>query len=133
MGKLLNSGDLIILQEEYPRMKDSTSYPMLNLIAEAQIGVGFNQLEHAAVALDSLLQHHQAELDAETSISLAALQAMNWLNMGMYAQAGKAAKDLVNALKDAVPFESLYSFIFIEKVGKALSHTPAPPIGKASA
>ena len=29
-------------------------------------------------------------------------------------------ENLVNALKGYVPFESLYSFVFIEKVGKTL-------------
>ncbi len=126
LGELLNGGDLFQLKEAYPQLKDSTSIKMLNLIAEAQLGVGFNRLENAAIALDSLLQSHQEELGAETSIGVAALRAMNLLNMGMYSQAGEAAGDLVNALKDAVPFESIYSFIFIERVGEALSSTPAP-------
>ena len=55
---------------------------------------------------------------------MAALRAMNLLNLGLYSQAGKAGEDLVNALKDVLPFESLYSFVFIERVGKALSNFP---------
>ena len=62
---------------------------MLDFIAEAQLGIGFNKLENAAVALDSLLTYHQNELGAETSIDLAALQGLNYLNSGLYAQAGK--------------------------------------------
>lgn len=88
---------------------------MLDFIAEAQLGIGFNKLENAAVALDSLLMHHQNEIGAETSIGLAALQGLNYLNSGLYAQAGKVGENLVNALKGSVPFESLYSFVFIEK------------------
>lgn len=56
MGEILNSGDLFRLKEEYPPLKGSISVKMLNLIAEAQLGIGFNQLENAAISLDSLLQ-----------------------------------------------------------------------------
>ena len=120
LGEILNSGDLFLLKNEYPDLKDSVSVKMLDFIAEAQLGIGFNKLENAAVALDSLLMHHQNELGAETSIGLAALQGLNYLNSGMYAQAGKVGENLVNALKGSVPFESLCGFVFIEKVGKAL-------------
>ena len=105
---------------------------MLNLLSEAQLGIGFNQLGRAEVALDSLLKYHQAELGAETSIGMAALRAMNLLNLGMYAQAGEAGEDLVNAFKDAIPFESLYSFIFIERMGKALSICHKPYLERPS-
>ena len=126
MGEILNSGDLFQLRKEYPNLKDSVSVKMLNFVAEAQLGIGFNKLENAAIALDSLLLYHQEEMGAETSIGMAALQGMNLLNLGMYEQAGKVGEDLVNALKQSVPFESLYSFVFIEKVGKALANVPKP-------
>lgn len=126
MGEILNGGDLFQLRKEYPNLKDSVSVKMLNLVADAQLGIGFNKLENAAVALDSLLSHHQSELGAQTSIGMAALQGMNLLNLGMYEQAGKVGESLVNALKESVPFESLYSFVFIEKVGKALANVPKP-------
>ena len=126
MGEILNNGDLFQIKEQYPILKDSVSIEMLNLVSEAQLGIGFNQLERAGVALDSLLQFHQAELGAETSIGMAALQGMNFLNLGKYEQAGKVGEGLVNALKKSVPFEALYSFVFIEKVGKALANVPKP-------
>ena len=122
MGEILNSADLFQIREQYPILKDSLSIGMLNLVSEAQLGIGFNKLERAGSALDSLLQFHQTELGAETSVGMAALRAMNLLNLGLYSQAGKAGEDLVNALKDVLPFESLYSFVFIERVGKALSN-----------
>lgn len=125
-GEIINSGDLFQLRKQYPILKDSVSIKMLNLVAEAQLGIGFNQLERAGVALDSLLQFHQAELGVETSIGMAALLGMNFLNLGMYEQAGKVGEVLVNALKNSVPFESFYSFVFIEKVGKALANVPKP-------
>lgn len=126
MGEILNSGDLFQLRKEYPNLKDSVSVKMLNFIADAQLGIGFNKLENAAVALDSLLLYHQNQMGAETSIGMAALQGMNLLNLGMYKQAGEIGEDLVNALKESVPFEKLYSFVFIEKVGKALANVPKP-------
>lgn len=126
MGEILNNGDLFQLRKEYPNLRDSVSIKMLNLIADAQLGIGFNKPESAAVALDSLLLHHQNEMGAETSIGMAALQGMNFLNLGMYEQAGEVGENLVNALKNSVPFEALYSFVFIEKVGKALANTPQP-------
>lgn len=126
ISEILNGGDLFQLRKEYSNLKDSISVKMLNLITDVQLGIGFNKLEKAAVALDSLLLHHQNELGAETSIGMAALQAMNFLNMGMYEQAGKAGESLVNALKNSVPFEALYSFVFIEKVGNALAYMPKP-------
>lgn len=126
MGEILNSGDLFQLRKEYSNLKDSVSIKMLNFIADAQLGIGFNKLENAAIALDSLLLHHQNEMGAETSIGMAALQGMNLLNLGMYEQAGKVGEDLVNALKKSVPFEALYGFVFIEKVGKALANVPKP-------
>lgn len=124
MGEILNSGDLFQLRKEYPNLKDSVSVKMLNFIADAQLGIGFNKLGNAAVALDSLLLYHQNEMGAETSIGMAALQGMNLLNLGMYKQAEKVGENLVNALKESVPFENLYSFVFIEKVGKALANIP---------
>lgn len=126
MGEILNSGDLFQLRKGYLNLKDSVSVKMLNFIADALLGIGFNRLESAAVPLDSLLLHHQNEMGAETSIGMAALQGMNLLNLGMYEQAGKVGEDLVNALKTSVPFEVLYSFVFIEKVGKALANVPEP-------
>ena len=126
MGEILNSGDLFQLRKGYPNLKDSVSVKMLNFIADALLGIGFNRLESAAVPLDSLLLHHQNEMGAETSIGMAALQGMNLLNLGMYEQAGKVGEDLVNALKTSVPFEALYSLVFIEKVGKALANVPEP-------
>lgn len=128
MGEILNGGDLFQIREQYPILKDSVSIKMLNLISEAQLGIGFNQLERADVALNSLLQFHQAELGAETSIGMAALHGMNLLNLGMYEQAGKVGEDLVNALKKSVPFASLYSFVFIERVGKALANVQKPSL-----
>lgn len=126
MGEILNSGDLFQLRKEYPNLKDSVSVKMLNFVADAQLGIGFNKLGNAAIALDSLLLHHQNEMGAETSIGMAALQGMNLLNLGMYEQAGKIGEDLVNALKQSVPFEALYSLVFIEKVGKALANLQKP-------
>lgn len=132
MGEILNSGDLFQLKEQYPILKDSISIEMLKLVSEAQLGIGFNQLERAEVALDSLLQFHQSELGAETSIGMAAIRAMNLLNLGLYPQAGQAGEDLVNALKGKQPFQSLYSFVFIERMGKALSEYPRPYVERPS-
>lgn len=126
MGEILNSSDLFQLKMQFPLLKDSVSVEMLNLIAETKLGIGFNRLERAATAMDSLLQYHQTELGAETTIGIAALRAMNLLNRGLYSQAGDAGEDLVNALKGSVPFESLYSFVFIERMGKALANIQAP-------
>lgn len=52
MGEILNSGDLFLMKEEYPNLKDSVSVKMLDFMVEAQFGIGFNKLENAAVALD---------------------------------------------------------------------------------
>lgn len=52
LGEILNSGDLFLLKNEYPDLKDSVSVKMLDFIAEAQLGIGFNKLENAAVVLD---------------------------------------------------------------------------------
>lgn len=65
MGEIINSDDLFQLKRQYPLLKDSVSIGMLNLIAEAQLGIGFNRLESAATALDSLLQFHQEALGTE--------------------------------------------------------------------
>ena len=133
MGEILNSGDLFQIRAQYPILKDSVSMEMLNLVSEAQLGIGFNQLERAGVALDSLLQFHQAELGAETSIGMAALQGMNFLNLGQYAAGGEMGENLVSVLEQQIPFEQLYSFVFIERIGKALAHTPAPFLSRPAA
>lgn len=39
LGEILNSGDLFLLKNEYPDLKDSVSVKMLDFIAEAQLGV----------------------------------------------------------------------------------------------
>lgn len=132
MGEILNHGDLFQLKEQYPLLKDSVSIKMLHLVSEAQLGIGFNQLERADTALDSLLQFHQAELGAETSVGMAALYAMNLLNLGEYSLAGQVGENLVNQLRNAVPFEYLYSFIFMERMGKALTDYPKPYLERPS-
>lgn len=132
LGEILNKGDLFELRKEYPALKNSASIEMLKLVSEAQLGTGFNRLDRAHSALDSLLRFHQDALGVESSIGMAALHAMNMLNMGLYPQAGQAGEDLVIALKSAIPFESLYSFVFIEKMGKSLSDRPAPYLERPS-
>ena len=52
LGEILNSGDLFILKNEYPNLKDSVSVKMLDFMVEAQFGIDFNRLENAAVVLD---------------------------------------------------------------------------------
>ena len=42
MGEILNGGDLFQLRKEYPNLKGSVSVKMLNLVADAQLGIGFN-------------------------------------------------------------------------------------------
>lgn len=126
MGELLNGGDPFRLREEYPQLKDSLSIEMLDLLARSQLGIAFNRPEEAAPALDSLLLLHQDALGAESTLSMAALRAMNLLNLGMYAQAGAAGGDLVRALEGSLPFESYFGLVYIERIGKALSDTPAP-------
>lgn len=126
LGELVSSGDVFALEREYPQLRDSVSIGMLDLLARAQTGVGFNRLEEAALALDSLLMFHQQELGQEAVLSLSALRAMNLLNLGLYRAAGEAGGDLVSALRGLVPFEELYSFVFIERVGEALADVPAP-------
>ena len=45
MGEVLNNGDLFQIREQYPILKDSVSIEMLNLVSEAQLGIGFNQFQ----------------------------------------------------------------------------------------
>lgn len=52
LGEILNSGDLFLLKNEYPDLKDSVSVKMLDFMVEAQFGIDFNRLENAAVVLD---------------------------------------------------------------------------------
>ncbi|WP_300705289.1 aspartyl protease family protein [uncultured Alistipes sp.] len=132
LGTLVNNGDLFQLKAQYPALKDSVSFDMLRLIAEAQLGIGFNRLEEADKALEQLLQHHSEEIGPEAAISMDALRAMNLLNMGRYRQAAEAAEQLVEALKESVPFESLYSFVFIQRVGEAFAQLPAPYLTRPS-
>lgn len=124
LAEILNSGDLFLLKAQYPSLKDSVRVKMLRLVAEAQLGCGFNRLESAATALDSLCLHHQEEL-GDAATAMASLRAMTLLNLGRYAQAGKAGEELVNKFKDVAPFESIFSYFFIERIGKALADTPA--------
>lgn len=126
LGELLNSGELFQLRDEYPRLRDSVSIRMLDLLARSQLGVGFNRPEEAAPALDSLLRFHQEELGAEGTFSMASLRAMNLLNLGFYAAAGAAAGDLVRVLEQSLPFESYFGLVFVERIGKALANVPAP-------
>ena len=42
-------------------------------------------------------------------------------------------EDLVSALEQQIPFEQLYSFVFIERMGKALAHSPAPFLSRPAA
>ena len=113
MGEILNSADLFQIREQYPILKDSLSIGMLNLVSEAQLGIGFNKLERAGAALDSLLQFHQTELGAETSVGMAALRAMNLLNLGLYSQAGETGGGLGKTLQNKISFLALFRFFFL--------------------
>lgn len=133
LAEMLNSGDMLRLNDRYPQMKDSLQVPMLARLAEANLYVSFNQLEKAEEAMADLFAHHQQELDAQTQIGMAALRAMNFLNLGQYAAGGEMGEDLVSALEQQIPFEQLYSFVFIERIGKALAHSPAPFLSRPAA
>lgn len=92
LAEILNSGDLFRLKAQYPALKDSVRVKMLKLVAEAQLGCGFNRLESAATALDSLCLHHQEEL-GDAATAMASLRAMTLLNLGRYAQAGRPGRN----------------------------------------
>lgn len=64
---------------------------------------------------------------------MAALRAMNLLNLGMYAQAGAAGGDLVRVLEGSLPFESYFGLVYIERIGKALADVPAPSLERPTA
>lgn len=133
LAEMLNSGDMLRLNDRYPQIKDSLQVPMLARLAEANLYVSFNQLEKAEEAMADLFTHHQQELDAQTQIGMSALRAMNFLNLGQYAAGGELGGTLVAALEQQVPFEQLYSFVFMERIGKALSHSPAPFLSRPTA
>lgn len=133
LAEMLNSGDMLRLNDRYPQMKDSLQVPMLARLAEANLYVSFNQLEKAEEAMADLFAHHQQELDAQTQIGMSALRAMNFLNLGQYAAGGELGGTLVAALEQQVPFEQLYSFVFMERIGKALTHSPAPFLSRPTA
>lgn len=130
MGELLNDSDLFRLEAGYSRLKDSLTDDVLRLLAEARLGVGFNRLDRAAGAMDSLLIFHQEALGQETLLEIASLRAMNLLNLGYYEAAGAAAADLVDALAPYVPFESLFGLVFIERMGRNLAGEPAPALSR---
>lgn len=126
LAAVLNTGDLWLLRERYPVLKDSVSVEMLRLIAEAQLGVGFNRLEEADVALGALLGTYREALGEETSLGIAGLQAFNLLNLGRYAEAGSIGVEMVDALEDRVPFEAMFGLLFVERVVQGLAEVPAP-------
>ena len=136
LAEMLNSGDMLRLNTRYPQIKDSLQVPMLARLAETNLYIHFNQLEKAEKAMADLFTNHQQELDAQTQIGMSALRAMNFLNLGQYATAGELGGTLVSALEPQVPFEELYSLVFIERMGKALAHYPTPsfsrPTGKST-
>ena len=130
LAEMLNSGDMLRLNTRYPQIKDSLQVPMLARLAEANLYIHFNQLKKAEKAMADLFTNHQQELDAQTQIGMSALRAMNFLNLGQYAAAGELGGTLVSALEPQVPFEELYSLVFIERMGKALAHYPAPSFSR---
>lgn len=126
LAETLNTENLLTLGERYPALRDSVTNPMLDLLARAMLATGFNRPAEAAPLLDSLLLYHQEELGPDTSLGMAAIRALNLLNLGLYARAGEAGADLVAATKGVLPFESMFSFLFVERVGKGLADHPAP-------
>ena len=133
LAEMLNNGDMLRLNARYPQLKDSLQVPMLARLAEANLYTSFNQLDKAETAMADLFAHHQQELDAQTQIGMSALRAMNFLNLGQYAVGGEIGEALVSALKEQVPFEQLYSLVFIERIGKALAYYPVPFISRPAA
>ena len=75
LAEMLNSGDMLRLNDRYPQIKDSLQVPMLARLAEANLYVNFNQLDKAEAAMADLFTHHQQELDAQTQIGMSALRA----------------------------------------------------------
>lgn len=130
LAETLNTEDLFTLRERYPALKDSVSIDMLDLLARAVLAVGFNRPAEAAPLLDTLLLFHQEELGPDSSLGMAAVRALNLLNLGLYAQAGAAGESLVQATEGRLPFESTFSFLFVERVGKGLANHPVPRLDR---
>lgn len=126
LAEILTTGDLFFLKEQYPRLSDSVSVSMLHLLSHAQLGIGFNRLEDASSALDSLLRYYQFELGPDNSLGLAALFAMNQLNMGRYAEGGSTGEKLVRQLRGKLSPAELSPYVFFERVGTALASVPPP-------
>lgn len=130
LAEILNTGDLFFLKEQYPRLSDSVSVSMLHLLSRARLGIGFNRLEDASSALDSLLRYYQSELGPDNSLGLAALFAMNQLNMGRYAEGGSTGEKLVRQLRDKLSPAELSPYVFFERVGTALASVPPPSLSR---
>lgn len=99
VGELLNNGDWFELEKEYPVMKDSVQTPMLRLMSEALLGYYFNRPDETVACVDSLLQHHQAELGLGNIASMLLVKSIVEANRGNYAVAADMLKDFASQLR----------------------------------
>lgn len=99
VGELLNNGDWFTLEKEYPKMKGSVQTPMLRLMSEALLGYYFNRPDETVACVDSLLQHHQAELGLGNITSMLLVKSNVEANRGNYDVAADMLKDFVSQLK----------------------------------
>ena len=99
VGELLNNGDWFALEKKYPVMRDSVQIPMLRLMSEALLGYYFNRPDETVACVDSLLQHHQAELGLGNITSMLLVKSNVEANRGNHAVAADMLKDFTSQLR----------------------------------
>lgn len=101
VADLINSEDFIELSRVYPSLKDSITYPMIGLMAEACMSSAFNQPQRAVQLLDSLLQTYTGELGMANLSSFVLLTCDQLAKFGEYKNAETLVKSMIEVCDDA--------------------------------
>lgn len=99
VGELLNGGDWLALEREYPALRDSVRTPVLRLMSEALLGYYFNRPDETVASVDSLLRNHQEALGLGNITSMLLVKAVTESRRGHYAEAADMLKDFAAQLR----------------------------------
>lgn len=107
IGSLINDGDYLELNRQYPLFKDSVS-PLLRTFTEAMLDVTFNRPEEAAITINKLISNYQQDIGFENTSNMLLVLTKQQLILGKYATAADMLHNFLYQLTDAdIPAEVL--------------------------
>mgnify|MGYP003623465718 FL=1 len=124
LADILNSGDLFMLEEQYPQLKDKLQYPMLNILTESLLSDASNKPQEAYEKINELLTKYQAEAGFASAQTMFLVKCRNLAAMGKYAQAADELQYFMGEVSQHM--DSLYLEAYKDAYRMYNSHRDTP-------